>query len=244
MRLTVITLSYFKKYVEREIAKATGVTVYKPFQGWREMRKKEWYFDENRPWTDAAKAENAPMKYHEKRLIEPITDENWSLFKGDRVEVLTGPDKGKVGIINQVVRERNWVFVEGLNCKYKWLDYSSTNPGMMLKTEKPLTVNSEVALVDPSDGKGTQVQWRFTEDGKKVRVSMRTGRIIPMSRIAEDETEDLVSKSGYIEQECDTKEAEVQKVTFKPSLSTVEEDLLRLNKVKPDERKRAPTYWY
>lgn len=244
MRLTVVTFNYFKKYIQREIAKATGVTVYKPFQGWREIRKKEWHFDENRPWTDAAKAANAPMKYNKKRLLEPIADEDWSFFKGDRVEVLTGPDKGKIGIVNQIVRERNWVFVEGLNCKYKWMNHSPTDPGMMLKTEKPLLVNSEVLLVDPSDGKGTSVQWRYTEEGKRLRVSTRTGRVITMSRIAEDETEDLVSKSGYLEQEWDTKEAELKKVTFKPSLSTVAQDIMELNKVKPDERKRALTYWY
>ena len=33
-----------------------------------------------------------------------------------QVEVLTGPDKGKIGIVNGVIKERNWVYVEGLNC--------------------------------------------------------------------------------------------------------------------------------
>jgi hypothetical protein len=87
MRLTVITLNYFKKYVQREIAKATGVRVYKPLQGWRDVRKKDWYYDENRPWTDAAKAANSPMKRHAKYLLEPVAEEKWSFFKGDRVSV-------------------------------------------------------------------------------------------------------------------------------------------------------------
>jgi hypothetical protein len=46
------------------------------------------------------------------------------------------------------------------------------------------------------------------------------------------------------EQDWDTKEAEVKKVTFKPSLSTVEEDILKQNNVKPDKRQRLPNYWY
>lgn len=33
-----------------------------------------------------------------------------------QVEILTGKDRGKQGIINSVVMERNWCFVEGLNC--------------------------------------------------------------------------------------------------------------------------------
>ena len=45
--------------------------------------------------------------------------------------------------------------------------------------------------------KGAHVQWRYTEEGERVRVSLRTGRIIPMSKTAEDETEDMVLKSGY-----------------------------------------------
>lgn len=45
------------------------------------------------------------------------------------------------------------------------------------------------------------------------------------------------------EQDWDTKEAEVQKVTFKPTLSTFDEDILKQLNLK-DDRKRAPTYWY
>lgn len=29
--------------------------------------------------------------------------------------LLSGKDKGKIGKINEVVRSKNWVFVEGLN---------------------------------------------------------------------------------------------------------------------------------
>ena len=35
------------------------------------------------------------------------------------MEVLYGKDKGKQGLVNYVVEERNWVFVDGLNCKYE-----------------------------------------------------------------------------------------------------------------------------
>lgn len=36
-------------------------------------------------------------------------------FRGDRVEIMVGKDKGKQGIVSQVIQERNWVFVDGLN---------------------------------------------------------------------------------------------------------------------------------
>lgn len=37
------------------------------------------------------------------------------ISRGDRVEIMVGKDKGKQGIISQVIQERNWVIVEGLN---------------------------------------------------------------------------------------------------------------------------------
>lgn len=44
--------------------------------------------------------------------------------------------------------------------------------------------------------KSTEVEWRYTEEGEKVRVSTRTGRIIPLSIILE-ETKDYKTKSSY-----------------------------------------------
>ena len=41
-------------------------------------------------------------------------------FRGDRVQVLEGPDKGKHGLVSEIYQERNWVLVEGLNCKYEY----------------------------------------------------------------------------------------------------------------------------
>ena len=40
------------------------------------------------------------------------------------MEILTGPDKGKQGLVNYIVQERNWVMVEGLNCTYEMVGKS------------------------------------------------------------------------------------------------------------------------
>lgn len=37
------------------------------------------------------------------------------LFSNFQVELMVGRDKGKQGLVKQIVYERNWVFVEGLN---------------------------------------------------------------------------------------------------------------------------------
>ncbi|XP_029646497.1 probable 39S ribosomal protein L24, mitochondrial isoform X5 [Octopus sinensis] len=248
MRLTRSLLGYFKRYVDHEIATTKGKTVYKNVYGWKRVQfdYKPWVYGEDRPWTDAAKhmnlTKNAKATKLRSTLVEPIKD--WLIFRGDRVEILTGKDKGKQGIVTQIIKERNWCYVEGLNYKYEELYKTAKNPGSIIRREQPLLVTTEVSLVDPSDQKPTKVLWRYTEEGDQVRVSERTGRIIPLSRIARNEDpEDGVVKVDYKETAKDCTKDVVTKITFQPKLMTFEEDLMQQYGIK-DDRKRAPTYRY
>jgi len=244
MRLTVVALasSYYKKYVQREIAKASGFSIYNPIQGWRHRRKRQWIYTEDPPWTDKAK-ENNEYNKSLKEFIEPISESQWSIFRGDRVQILKGIDKGKIGLVCFVVKERNWCFVEGLNCEYRWINRSRSDPGVMSKVERPLLVTTEVTLVDPSDQQPTEIEWRYDEDGNRVRVSVRSGRVLPIALDHTDRHEDGTLKSVYQEQPWDTKEKELLEVTFKPSLKSFEADIMESMGIK-EERKKAPTFWY
>ncbi|KAG0711531.1 putative 39S ribosomal protein L24, mitochondrial [Chionoecetes opilio] len=51
----------------------------------------------------------------------PVSDKQALYTMGDKVEVLVGKDKGKQGLVNYIVEERNWVTVEGLNCNYRMI---------------------------------------------------------------------------------------------------------------------------
>ena len=42
----------------------------------------------------------------------------WDVFQ---VMLLVGKDKGKIGVVKDIVAERNWVFVENLNCVKRFL---------------------------------------------------------------------------------------------------------------------------
>ena len=44
--------------------------------------------------------------------------------------------------------------------------------------------------------RATQVEWRYTEQGEKVRISKRTGHTIPIP-ITATETIDYKTKAGY-----------------------------------------------
>jgi large subunit ribosomal protein L24 len=65
---------------------------------------------------------------------------------------MNGKDAGKQGIINGVIKQRNWVFVEGLNTKL--IGYNmSKNASVVsyLQREQPLVVHRDVKLIDPTD---------------------------------------------------------------------------------------------
>lgn len=173
-----------------------------------------------RPWTAAAKRV-ARLKGHKRKPPEPIKD--WKIVRGDLVEVLSGRDKGKQGEVCLVARRKNSVMVEGTNTHLRRLPSRGEFPGGNIMAESLIHVTN-VALVDPEDNKPCKVIYKYLEDGSKVRVSKRSGCVIPKPPTLPDR-KDFKSRSGYIEGLKDTKPADVIKVTYVPSLTTFEEDI-------------------
>lgn len=229
--------SYIKKQTEFVIWKTPNLPNYqRRIYRWR----KEPYFDRYRPWEKEFQTMNAQHVYQPKIWVEPI--EKFYMFKGDRVEVLNGKDKGKQGIINYIVKERNWVFVEGLNIRRVLKFKSKKFPGTMVPEEMPLLVPRDVALVDPTDKRVTTIKWKYDDEGNQVRVSERTGRIIPIPLQAFS-TIDYKSVQTYQEKEKDTEPEEVQKITFEPKLKTFEMDIMDEFGIK-ETRKPRVMFWY
>ncbi|KFM80714.1 putative 39S ribosomal protein L24, mitochondrial, partial [Stegodyphus mimosarum] len=239
-RLPVDYSNFPKRYVEREMEQIEFKTEKAPQFQDRVIKREYFKYGMDRPWTHEFKQENMPGKRVMQDLVEPIKE--WSIYKGDKVEILVGKDKGKQGIVNYIVVERNWVIVEGLNCGYKYIGGVHGMPKSLIKEEKPLLVTNEVALVDPSDNKPTKVVWRFTDEGEEVRVSVRTGRIIPVPEMAQ-ETYDYKSKKYYQEQPKDTPAKAVEEITFKPKLMTFEQEIMKQMGIK-EHRVPIKTYWY
>ncbi|CAL7936830.1 unnamed protein product [Xylocopa violacea] len=200
------------------------------------------HFSLHRPWSQSFQLRNFIPKAKQPAYvpIEPI--KTWSFFRGDRVEVLYGPDKGKQGIVKIIIQERNWVIVDGLNTRSTMELAKKNYPGHCKRSELPLLVTTQIQLVDPFDLKGTPIEWRYTEKGEYVRVSCRTGRIIPMP-VSSNETVDYKTPDVYIEQLKDTSEADVKELTFQAELKTFEMDIMDKMGIKED---RVPKeyYWY
>lgn len=99
--------------------------------------------------------------------------------KNDQVLVLSGRDKGKRGRVIEVLKKKEKVIVEGVGIIKK-----ATRPnrqagiaGGIVEREAPIPV-SNVMLIEPGTGKPTRVGYQFQSDGKKVRISKRTGAVI------------------------------------------------------------------
>ena len=98
--------------------------------------------------------------------------------KGDRVFVLTGRDKGKLGEVIEVRPKENRALVRGVNIVRRHQRQTGAQEGGIISKEGPIQL-SNLALEDPKDGKPTRVGFRILEDGRKVRYAKRSGEVIP-----------------------------------------------------------------
>ena len=99
------------------------------------------------------------------------------LKKGDLVIVITGKDKGKQGKIMEVVMKDNKVIVEGVNVMKDRQRKEGQNAQEVV--EKPFPIHrSKVALFDPNSKKPTRIKNVVGSDGKRTRVSVRSGAAI------------------------------------------------------------------
>lgn len=87
--------------------------------------------------------------------------------KGDKVIVLSGRDRNKVGQIEKMFSKTSQVLVGGLNVVKKHVKTSKKFPaGGLVEIEKPMPI-AKVALICPSCGKATRVGYNLIKDGKE-----------------------------------------------------------------------------
>ncbi len=95
--------------------------------------------------------------------------------KGDEVEMLSGKDRAKRGVIMRVLAKDDRVIVEGINvAKKHQRQMKARVRGGIIDKDMPVHISS-VALVCPRDG-AVRVGYRIKDDGTKVRVCKRCGR--------------------------------------------------------------------
>ncbi len=98
--------------------------------------------------------------------------------KGDRVEVITGVEKGKRGEVLRVLPKENRAVVQGIRMATKHTKPTGMGqPGGIVEVEAPIHL-SNLMLVDPKTDKKTRVGYRVLEDGRKVRIAKAGGGVI------------------------------------------------------------------
>jgi large subunit ribosomal protein L24 len=98
--------------------------------------------------------------------------------RNDTVLVTTGKDRGKSGVVREVLTKKNRVVVEGLNLVKKHQRPLQRGgvpvPGGIITKEAPLDV-SNVRLICQSCSQPARTGLRVRSDGAKVRVCKRCG---------------------------------------------------------------------
>ena len=96
--------------------------------------------------------------------------------KGDTVKVVSGSYSGKEGRVLKVLNDRERLIVEGINMLKKHMRPNQENQqGAIIEKEGSIHI-SNVQLLH--NGKNTKVGYQFSKDGKKVRFSKKTNKVI------------------------------------------------------------------
>lgn len=101
----------------------------------------------------------------------------YNIRKGDQVVVIAGDDKdlSKPRLVKDVLVDEGKVLVEGVNIITKHTKPSAQNTkGGIVKKEAPINI-SNVMLWDGKQGSKVK---REEKEGKKVRVSKKSGEVI------------------------------------------------------------------
>jgi large subunit ribosomal protein L24 len=97
--------------------------------------------------------------------------------KGDRVKVITGRSKGKVGDVLRVLAAEDRVVVSGVNMIKRHTKPGRTDAGGIVEREAAIHI-SNVAILDPKSDKPTKIGFKFLEDGRKVRIARGSGETL------------------------------------------------------------------
>ncbi len=103
----------------------------------------------------------------------------YRVHKDDKVMVVSGKDKGKIGKVLKVLRKKDRVLVEQVNMvkRHTKANPYLQQPGGIVEKETPIHVSNVMVMCDAC-ANPTKVGYRYTEDGKKVRFCKKCNEII------------------------------------------------------------------
>ena len=103
-------------------------------------------------------------------------NKKFKIKKGDSVIVITGKDKGKLGNVLSILKDKDRVIVQGVNMIKRHRKATQESPGKIEEIEASVHI-SNVSHVDPDNGKATRVKYEI-KDGVKKRMSVVSGSLL------------------------------------------------------------------
>ena len=96
------------------------------------------------------------------------------LKKGDKVIVIAGKSRGETSTIVRTFPKKSMVVLDGLNlAKRHRKPTQAGRKGQIVEKPMPIHV-SNIALVDPKDGKPTRITIKRGKDGARERVAVNS----------------------------------------------------------------------
>jgi len=96
--------------------------------------------------------------------------------KGDSVIITAGSSRGQVGEILRVLPDKDRVIIKGINLRTKHLKPTRINPqGGIITKEAPIHISNVSPVVD---GKPSRVRFQVRDDGSKVRIAVKGGKVL------------------------------------------------------------------
>lgn len=164
-----------------------------------------------------------------------MADKKIKLRTGDKVVVLAGKDKGKIGKILAVETSSNAVVVEGVNivAKHKKAK-NAQDKGGIIKKENKIDV-SNVEVICPDCKKATKVSYGVDENGKKFRKCKKCGASLDKG---------IEIKKAKAEKKADKKEVKsvavkAEKTTKAPTKKAVVKDTTKKINTEVSTKKTA-----
>ncbi len=107
-----------------------------------------------------------------------MTVEKFYIKKDDKVKVIAGKDKGKIGKVLKVFGKKNMVLVEKINMAKRHTKPSAkSSQGGILEKEMPFH-RSNVMLMCNKCISPTRIRVQRLDDGKKVRTCVKCGETL------------------------------------------------------------------
>ena len=101
---------------------------------------------------------------------------NCHIKVGDKVQIITGSNKGTIGTINSILFKKSILFIEEILPRIKYIKNTQGEESKKIEIKTPIHI-SNVMVWDVETNSGSKVGYKIIEN-KKYRYFKKSGKII------------------------------------------------------------------